>query len=76
MQLYAEAVKRAGSTDGTAVQKALDGFKDVPTIVGKTSYSPTAHIVLNRPMRIMQVQQGKMGYLQMWEAKKSPTLDG
>jgi branched-chain amino acid transport system substrate-binding protein len=76
MQLYQEAVKRAGSVDGPAVQKALDGFKDVPTIVGKTSYSPDAHIVLNRPMRIMQVQQGKMGYLQMWEAKKSPTLDG
>jgi branched-chain amino acid transport system substrate-binding protein len=76
MQLYQEAVKRAKSTDGTAVQKALETFKDVPTLVGKTSYTSEAHIVLNRPMRIMQVQNGKMGYLQMWEAKKSPTLDG
>jgi branched-chain amino acid transport system substrate-binding protein len=76
MQIYAEAVKRAGSTDGAAVVKALDGFRDVPTIVGKTSYSPDAHIVLARPMRVMQVQHGKMGYLQMWDVKKAPTLNG
>jgi branched-chain amino acid transport system substrate-binding protein len=76
MQIYAEAVKRAHSLDGAALLKALNGFKDVPTLVGKTTYSPQAHLVLNRPMRIMQVQHGKMGFLQMWEAKKSPTLHG
>lgn len=76
MEIYAEAVKRAKSTDGAKVAAALDTFRDVPTILGPTSYTKDAHIVLSRPMRIMQVQKGKMGYLQMWTAKQSPTLGG
>lgn len=76
MEIYAEAVKRAGSTDSQKVLDALNGFKDVPTLVGKTSYDANTHIVLDRPMRIMQVQNGKMGYLQTWQVKKAPTLAG
>lgn len=76
MQIYAEAVKRAGSTDPQKVAKALDSFKNVPTMVGKTSYTSQVHIVLDRPMRIMQVQNGKMGYLEMWNVRKAPKLDG
>lgn len=76
MEIYREAVKRAGTTDSQKVVDALQGFKDVPTIVGKTSYSPEAHIVLDRPMRIIQVQKGKMGYLSTWQVKKAPTLAG
>lgn len=76
MQIYATAVKRAGSTDPQKVAKALDSFKNVPTLVGQTTYTPQVHIVLDRPMRIMQVQSGKMGYLEMWKVRKAPKLDG
>lgn len=76
LQIYAEAVKRAGTDDPAKVVKALDSFKKVPTLVGQTTYTPDAHIVLDRPMRIMQVQNGKMGYLETWTVKKAPTLNG
>lgn len=76
LQIYVDAVKRAGTTDSQKVHEALDKFRNVPTLVGKTTYTPQAHIVLDRPMRIMQVQNGKMGYLEMWNVKKAPTLNG
>jgi len=76
LQIYAAAVKKAGTTDAQAVAKALNSFKNVPTLVGQTTYTPEVHIVLNRPMRIMQVQNGRMGYLQVWKVRKAPKLNG
>lgn len=75
MDIYAEAVTRADTTEGQAVADELDQFVDVPTIVGGTTYTPEVHIVLDRPMKIMEVQNGTPGYLETWEIQEPPTLD-
>ena len=41
---WAKAVNEAGTLDGDAVQKVLETFKDVPLLVGPTSFSPEYHV--------------------------------
>jgi ABC-type branched-subunit amino acid transport system substrate-binding protein len=76
MDLWKAAVTKAGTTDATAVQKVLDTFTKVPTIVGDTTYTSTSHIALDRPMDILQVQNGKISFLEPWQVKQAPTLTG
>jgi branched-chain amino acid transport system substrate-binding protein len=76
MDLWKQAVEKAGTTEGTAVQKVLETFNKVPTIVGDTTYTSTSHIALDRPMEILQVQNGKISYLETWQVKQAPSLTG
>jgi branched-chain amino acid transport system substrate-binding protein len=76
MDLWKAAVTQANSTDATAVQKVLDTFQKVPTIVGDTTYTSTSHIALDRPMEIMQVQKGVISFLESWQVKEAPTASG
>jgi branched-chain amino acid transport system substrate-binding protein len=77
LELFQTAVERAGgTTDGQALADELDKFEEVSTLVGATSYTPEIHIVLDRPMLIMQIQNGKPSYLETWEVEKSPGLSG
>ncbi len=69
-ELWSQAVERAGTTDGAAVAAELDKFKDVPTIVGETSYTPEVHIALQRPVRIMEIQGGKPQFLEKWDMQE------
>lgn len=77
MDLWKKAVEDAKTTDADPVQKALDSFRNVDTIVGPTTYTDTSHIALDRPMLIMQVQNGKISYSgETWKVKKAPTPTG
>ncbi|HKP17669.1 MAG TPA: ABC transporter substrate-binding protein [Gaiellaceae bacterium] len=68
--LAAALKKTGGSTDGLALAKAMEKFKNVPTISGPITFSPTLHSVVNRPWRIMKVQNNKETYVRMWKTKK------
>ncbi len=77
MDLWKKAVEDAKTTDADPVQKALDSFRNVDTIVGPTTYTDTSHIALDRPMLIMEVQDGKIRYSgETWKVKKAPTPTG
>jgi len=76
VDLWAKAVAKAGTTDAKAVAKALETFHNVPTTLGTTTYTSTSHIALARPMDIMQIQDGKPSYLQIWHVRKPPGLKG
>lgn len=77
VELFKTAVERAGgSTEGTALSDQLNKFKKVPTLVGATTYTPEIHIALDRPMLVMQIQNGKPSYLETWQVKEAPGLDG
>ena len=68
--LAAALKKTGGSTDGAALSKAFEGFRNQPTISGPITYSAKLHSVVNRPWRIMKVQNNKETYLRMWKTKK------
>ena len=47
----------------------METFQNVPTLAGPSSFSPDLHINVMRPMRILDVQNGKLVYV----AEQAPT---
>lgn len=52
----ADALKRAGSTDGAKLKEALENTKDLPVLTGKLTIDPATHNPLNKPATIQQVK--------------------
>ena len=51
------AIKRAnGSTNGSALSKVMERFKNVPTISGNVSFSAKLHTVFGRRYRVIRIQ--------------------
>jgi branched-chain amino acid transport system substrate-binding protein len=60
------AIKQAGgSTDGAKLASIMEGFKDLPTLSGKVSFSPSLHTVFGREYRVLEVvnDKGRFKYL-------------
>jgi branched-chain amino acid transport system substrate-binding protein len=71
LDVLATAIKRAGgSTNGARLASVIEKFRNVPTISGPVTFSPTLHSVTGRPWRIMKVHNNKETYLRMWKTKK------
>ena len=71
----AAAIKLAkGSTKGSVLAAIMERFKNLPTISGKVSFSPKLHSVFGRAYRVMQVQNSKPKFVQLYTAKKLGTL--
>lgn len=64
LQLILEAYKQAGSWSGQALTTALEGFKDVPTLAGPSTFSKALHINVTRPMAVLEVKDGKLVYVE------------
>jgi branched-chain amino acid transport system substrate-binding protein len=58
IQLWANAVEEAGTTEGKAVGKALEQTTNFPTITGEVSYTATDHIIYGRDMTIIGFWDG------------------
>ena len=52
----ADALKRAGSTDGAKLKEALENTKDLPVLTGMLTIDPATHNPLNKPATIQQVK--------------------
>jgi len=51
------AIRRAnGSTNGKALSRVMEKFKNVPTISGNVSFSPKLHTVFGRRYRVIRIQ--------------------
>jgi branched-chain amino acid transport system substrate-binding protein len=71
----AAAIKQAkGSTKGAVLAAIMQRFKGLPTISGKVSFSPALHSVFGRAYRVMEVQNSKPKFVQLYTAKKLGTL--
>ncbi len=64
MQLVANAIEKAGSTDGTKVGEELAASKDVPTIFGDISFEPGYNISFSYPVAILEVDDGKVSFVE------------
>ncbi|HZV75601.1 MAG TPA: ABC transporter substrate-binding protein [Conexibacter sp.] len=71
-QLYKAAVERAGTTDTDKVAAALNGFKDQATVVGPTTYTPTCHVPVDRPMVIEGITNGRTSVVESVTPKGVP----
>lgn len=59
VNLMAEAVKRAGSTDKAAVRDAFESIQDFPGFSGFYSYSATDHVGIHGQMWLFQIVNGE-----------------
>jgi branched-chain amino acid transport system substrate-binding protein len=57
--MIVEAAKNAGSFDGPALVKGLEGIKDLKVTTGILTIDPTNHNPLNKPAVIQRVDIGK-----------------
>lgn len=60
----------AGSWDGDKITDALQQFDAVPLLVGPTSFGPGAHADIHRPMRVLEVADGALKFLELRTAEK------
>jgi branched-chain amino acid transport system substrate-binding protein len=67
IEALAHAMEKAGGTDSDKVKDALDSFKDEDLLVGPTTYTPEVHMPNGRPMRVMQIQDGKVSFLKIFK---------
>ncbi len=76
MDGVAAAIKQAqGLDEGQRARRDhAERFKDLPTISGKISFSPKLHSVFGRAYRVMEVQNSKPKFVQLYTAKKLGTL--
>lgn len=73
MEQWALAVQRAGATAAPAVTAELEKFREEPLTVGPTTYSNQLHIQVNRPLLIMEVQNGKNKAIELWRNELVPS---
>lgn len=64
------AYESAGSWDGDKITAALEQFDQVPLLVGPTSFAPGVHSDIHRPMRVLEVADGALKFLELWTAEK------
>ena len=64
-QVLAATVEQSGGkTDSKTLAATLDTFKAVPSLMGQTTYSPTCHVAIGRPLAITQVTNHVGRYLE------------
>jgi branched-chain amino acid transport system substrate-binding protein len=59
----ADALKRAGTTDGVKLKEAMEQTKNLQVLSGKLSIDPKTHNPLNKPAVIQQTKGGKFVYV-------------
>ncbi len=75
VQALALAIKRAGTTKGTAVAAQLNKFHNEPLLL-PTSFTPKLHIDTHRAGRIMAIQNGKHSVAALAKVQEQPPLTG
>ncbi|MBS1676998.1 MAG: ABC transporter substrate-binding protein [Actinobacteria bacterium] len=72
IQAIAKAIEiTKGSTDGTELQKALEGFENEELLL-PTTFTDKYHITLKRTLRVMQIENGKTSFVEKWTPKVTP----
>ena len=68
MKMLADAIKRAGSTDGKAIRDALAATKDFPGVAGKITINEQRNA--DKPIVVVQVKDGQFRYVTTIEPKR------
>jgi branched-chain amino acid transport system substrate-binding protein len=71
VQVLAEAIKRAGTTDGTKVNDKLTHLTKFKTVLGPVTFTPTTHAPAT-PVVIDRYQNGKELFVKTIQAKYIP----
>lgn len=72
VQAIAEAVERAGTTDGEALADEFLAFDGFESVSGPITFSEGVHILTDRPFRLMEVQDGEFSVRELRAADEPP----
>ncbi len=61
-----EAIKKADSTEGDKIAKAVEEIKDLQALTGKMTFDPKTHNPLNKPAIIQQIKDGEFIYVEKY----------
>lgn len=75
MQMIAEAMVRADSTDGEEMTSALEEGTAVETVVGNATFSEKLHTSADRPVTIAYLGNGQPEFEARLTAKRIPSID-
>lgn len=64
LQAIKAAYESAGSWDGDQLTAAMETFDNENFLAGPTSFSADLHIAVDRPMRVLQVMDGKLVFVE------------
>lgn len=69
LYMLVDAIKRAGSTDGTALAEAMEKTKDLQVLTGVLTIDPETHNPLNKPAVIQQIKDGDFVFVETYVTK-------
>lgn len=69
------AYEKAKSTEASKLVPALEEFNKQKLVIGPTTFNSEYHITLDRPVRIIEVQNGKENLVGLWAPKKVPSVE-
>ncbi len=75
IDLWANAVERAGTVDGAAVTAELEKMRDEPTAFGPRSFSAEVHHQTTALMQIIEITNGKPARVDEWRISTPVPLD-
>ncbi len=74
LQLWSEAVTKAGTTDAAKIVPMLNQDTDAPTILGPRTFTPTLHIQTSMPMTVVSYADGKETPVMSWTIQQKIPL--
>jgi branched-chain amino acid transport system substrate-binding protein len=74
MQAFARAYLKAKTTEGKALTRAFESFRNVPLLVGPTTFTTSYHITPLRPLRIIAEQHATSRFLLLWTPSWVPVI--
>jgi branched-chain amino acid transport system substrate-binding protein len=70
LQTIKAAYDSAHSWDGDKLAAAMESFHNEDFLVGPTSFTKSLHITVDRPMRVLEVKNGKLVFVEKRTAEK------
>jgi branched-chain amino acid transport system substrate-binding protein len=63
-----------GSTESASLQESLEGLKELPTVVGPTTFTNELHISAERTINVNQIVDGKIKFIEKVQPTWSPSI--
>jgi len=74
IEALARGYNVAKTTDGKELAKAFESFRNVPLLIGPTTFNTQTHITPKRPVRIIAITDGRPVYVTTLTAKEVPSI--
>jgi branched-chain amino acid transport system substrate-binding protein len=74
MTVLANAIEKAGSTDGKAIVAAIEQLPAKRLLSGEVRFSPTCHKPIRRPHAVVEYRNGKATFVEEYRAQTVPDV--